>query len=556
MTVVAAINNIIGKLVVCDPDSRNVVSDLLSFSVEGAENVNAFQIGVWNGKKTFLRPDDSFEAGFIEMIRRGLRERGIPLTVKDYRPTVEIKAEASRLTGIQMRDYQIEACKAFLDNIRGVLRLATGSGKTECAIWITAYLGIPTLFLTHKIDLVKQTAERFEKRLGRKVGWISEGEWMPGDITIASVQTIRSHWDLWWRVEGATQAYAGAPLKQAGKTVQAANQADAIEIAKSQGLVEVHKINLVRDDSQKVEQFLRSRQLVICDEAHRVSGNTFFRIMKGCLEATYRLGLTATPLMKESREDNLKLIAACGDIVYTITNKQLIDLGVLAQPKFRFFEAPMPPLVRRTTAYQRAYNLGIVRNDIRNAMVIDQAIELKDHKPIVLVQREEHGQILKLMAERRGAKVLWISGTTGKGKQKAAMRRQALDALRDGKVDFLIASTIFDEGLDEASIGAIILAGGNKSAISLYQRVGRGSRLKQCGRAQEAIIVDFIDVGNEHLRRHADERFKTVKEEEGWIVQEVDAWHENKRSPLLAPYAGMLNPVGVFPELAKFTGSE
>ena len=66
MTAVIARNNIAAKLVKFEPDTRAIIADLLAFDVDGSEHTDAYQLGIWNGRKTFLRPDDTFEAGIPE----------------------------------------------------------------------------------------------------------------------------------------------------------------------------------------------------------------------------------------------------------------------------------------------------------------------------------------------------------------------------------------------------------------------------------------------------------------------------------------------------------
>jgi superfamily II DNA or RNA helicase len=536
VAVVIVCNNIGARLAFADPDARSIIADTLSFDVDDAAYSVGFQVGSWNGKRTFLRENDSFETGFLGMVTRALSEKGIPYHIQDNRPIIPSQQQPIDLIGIEaLYDFQAQVPPIIERDGRGVVRIPTGGGKTEVAAAIIKRLGVKTLFMTHKLDLVEQARDRLNLRLGRPVGVISEGEWLPADITVASVQTIIANWSPWWRVTGVN-----ALNKKMEKTVRATNPIEACAVARGLGMKFPagdisDSVTLLRDNTLEVGNFLAGIELLICDEAHRVSGGSFFKIAAACSRASYRVGLTATPHMKDSREDNLRLTAICGDMACSISNSDLIQRGILAEPHLRFVQTPMPPSIGRTTKYDRAYEIGIVKNPVRNALVIREAKRLvRDlgQKVVVLVAREDHGQRLLEIASATGLKATWVSGKTGKASQKAVVRRKLLDDLRDGKLDIIIASTIFDEGLDEASIGAIVLAGGGKSKVSLYQRIGRASRRKKDG-INRCYIIDFLDKGNNFLWTHSARRFNTAKDEDGWVIDEVVPFLPDHYIPLL-----------------------
>lgn len=66
----------------------------------------------------------------------------------------------------------------------------------------------------------------------------------------------------------------------------------------------------------------------------------------------------------------------------------------------------------------------------------------------------------------------------------------------------LIGSTILDVGVDVPSVGLVVLAGGGKAEVAHRQRIGRGLRAKKKG-PNVALVVDFDDSINSHLKEHA-----------------------------------------------------
>lgn len=506
------------KLIGADDRAISIVSDALSYDDDGAGRKSGLNAGAWNSRKTFLRfPDLIFEAGFVPFVKASLNEAGYPITIDDRRtsldalgPRIDLEQPTGTeicddgeypiyggyLDGIDLRDYQAQTIETFAVERRGIIQAATGSGKTEIGIGIIKRIKRPCLWLTHKIDLVSQTRKRIKKRLGIVAGSISEGEWMPSEITVATVQTIMSH---------------------------------------------------ARQSREKVHSFLRTVEVLIVDEAHRASGEGFFSVITNCINAYYRASLTATPLMKGNREDDLRLIAGSGGIICRVTNSQLIRRGILAEPRFIFTISPSfgwsEARVRRElkeearakgrkspgpgALYQAAYDLGIVRNDARNNLVVADALELVSHgrKTVVLFQRKDHGRILfaKLSAKLQDRVRLLF------GEDDLDERERTLGALRTGEIDVIVASTILDEGLDEPSIAGIVLAGGGKGKISLFQRVGRsvrkknGDDLERFGNTAE--IRDYLDTGEKHLYTHSALRWKTVKDEDGWVIDGIREYH-------------------------------
>ncbi|MCP6744714.1 ATP-dependent helicase, partial [Klebsiella pneumoniae] len=83
-----------------------------------------------------------------------------------------------------------------------------------------------------------------------------------------------------------------------------------------------------------VKRFLSSVSLLILEEAHESSGSNFYDIARLCINADYRLALTATPFMKASTETNMRLMAVAGRIEIKVTEKYLIERGILAKPYF------------------------------------------------------------------------------------------------------------------------------------------------------------------------------------------------------------------------------
>ena len=88
--------------------------------------------------------------------------------------------------------------------------------------------------------------------------------------------------------------------------------------------------------------------------------------------------------------------------------------------------------------------------------------------------------------------------------------------MKDGKLDVLIASKIFDQGVDIPELDALILAGSGKSSGRALQRIGRVIR-KNDGKSI-AIVVDFYD-NAKYLRDHSEIRRKVYETEPAFSIK-------------------------------------
>nr|DAP19797.1 MAG TPA: DNA repair protein RAD25 [Caudoviricetes sp.] len=345
------------------------------------------------------------------------------------------------------------------------------SGKSVVNELAFARIRRPTLFITTRQILMYQMKTRFEKDFGIPVGVFGDNEFgVNGDATkmglfnVAMVQTIAA------RLKGASKK-------------------DTAIIAKQKEAEKKQMLNIL----EKVE-------MLVLEEAHESSGNQYFEICNLCKNASYRLALTATPFMKDNEEANMRLMAVSGPIGIHVTEKLLIDRGILAKPYFKIINLhEKPKYLRKATPWQQAYRLAIVENEERNQLIVSEALKAKHHglSVMCLVLHKDHGRMLKTMMEDVGLKVEFIFGESN---QKT--RQANLDKLKNGEINVLIGSTILDVGVDVPAVGMVILAGAGKAEVSLRQRIGRGLRAKKQG-PNVCFVVDFDDPWSKHTTTHA-----------------------------------------------------
>jgi superfamily II DNA or RNA helicase len=506
-TITIASNAVIAKIINATNPVKDLVSQCLSYVVEGAEFMSAFATSGWDGRSSFFaRRTCTFPAGFVHMVHGELKRAGYevrivkrpnPLPLGPENPIVdEFGNDDPRY------DFQPRTLRQIEKHGRGIVQVATGGGKSKIAKLIAMRYGRPTLFLTTRGVLMYQMKDAFEQDCKVRTGVIGDGHWAPTKgFNVGMVQTLVSQ-----LAEPDLNAEIREVLRQNTEKGEGRTKAQCTELGNQ-------RFTLKTKIRARVIKFLEMMEVVIGEEAHEAGGNSYYEILKYCKNANIRVALTATPFMRENMLDNMRLMAAFGPILIKVSEKTLIDRGILAKPYF-MYRSPAPhPKLRKTSPWQRAYELGVVEGPHRNADIAALAKTAANHglSVLILVQRKKHGPFLKKLLESQGLRVKQIQGENDQNE-----RKKALNDLAAGRIDVLIGSTIVDVGVDVPSIGMVILAGAGKAEVALRQRIGRGMRAKKVG-PNVVFIVDFTDELNKHLREHAKQRRAIVETTDGFV---------------------------------------
>jgi len=321
----------------------------------------------------------------------------------------------------------------------------------------------PTLFLTTRSVLMYQMKRGFEEA-GFKVGVLGDSEWRPiRGVNVGMIQTI----------------------------------APRLENRETMGVM---------------TKLLHMFEFAILEEAHEAGSESYFRVLNEMVNARYRLALTATPFMRADAEANMRLMAVSGQIGIRVPEKLLIERNILARPIFQYREVAPPKDLKSFQGWQKAYDIGVVKNEARNADILHRARFARDlGLPVmILVQRKNHGITIRDLCRAEGMQTEFIHGA-----HDNAQRQKALDRLKRGETHVLIGSTILDVGVDVPAVGMVILAGGGKAEVALRQRIGRGLREKKTG-PNVCLVVDYNDTGNRYLKKHARARREIVEATPGF----------------------------------------
>jgi superfamily II DNA or RNA helicase len=278
----------------------------------------------------------------------------------------------------------------------------------------------------------------------------------------------------------------------------------------------------------EVIELLQRFEFLILEEAHEASSDSYYVVSQLCRNANYRLALTATPDMRDSEQANMRLEATAGPVAIKVSERMLIERGILARPYFKYIDLgefanegtvvdadgnEKPAKLYKTTPYQKAYEIGVSSNTKRNAAIVWEVVRACTYglTSMVLVQHKAHGARLARLLTDAGVRCAFIQGANDQDERLAA-----LNALKTGLIDALIGTNILDVGVDTPAVGLIAIAGAGKAEVAYRQRIGRGLREKKNGMPNAAFIVDFMDRVNNHLRDHARERRLIVETTPGF----------------------------------------
>jgi superfamily II DNA or RNA helicase len=358
---------------------------------------------------------------------------------------------------IELRDYQKEVVDALINAPfgRAMAESPTGSGKSIIiAELCTKFPAMHTLITVPSKSLMYQTAADLEAVLGEPVGRVGDSIFELHRVTVAIIDSLR----------------------------ESAN-------------------------SPKASTWLDSIQLWVIDESHMSAAESYQNV-SSCLPNTERrFGVSATV----HREDGAEMVfhGLIGPLAIRIDPMRLIESGHLAKPniEMHIIEHDRDASTRTKPKYDTVYKDQVVNNTDRNDLIFAQAercLREKRTPCLILVKDIKHGEILQEMISHLGPTAYLH------GEDSQTTRENVLTQFQGGTVPFLVASTIFDVGVDIPEIQSVILAGAGKSAARAIQRVGRG--LRKTARKSDVLVVDFEDREPNFLLLHSNERMWWYRE--------------------------------------------
>ena len=481
MVMTIEINNIYGKIIDhLSIDQLAIIQQECQFKMEGSEyksmqfrkkNIN------WDGyKRLFNIQTRRFPVGLLSRVVNLLSRYGYTVNIIDKRIHITDTYEYNYIN--KLRDYQQQAVMISLISGNGILKIATGGGKTVIAGTTIGVLKKKSIFIVHTRDLLYQSKDSFSQIFpDETIGQIGDGIIDYQNITVATMQTLA----ILGGVEVGKNKY------------DEDNNDDEVKI-------EADKI--------KKEEFLKC---VMMDEVQIVCSQTAQGVRFLFETAEYAFGYSASPWRDDGSD--LAIEASFGNRIIDISASELIRRGYLVRPTIEvhntYYECN-----DISGDYTQIYKRYIVENVDRNTQVALDAIRQYSAgmNTLVLVTQLKHGEAIAEIIRRYGIDVSFISGKSGMKK-----RKQAIQDMRDGKISLLIASTIADVGLDIPRLQCIVEAGAGKSSVTALQRLGRIMRPFQDKKS--CLFITYRDKAP-FICQHIDKKLTIWRTEEEFIIEE------------------------------------
>lgn len=473
-------DNKYGQYVTTDIKSFNKLKNLLSFKAIGVEYTAAYKNG-WNGITYLLDKNGYFLVGLLSKVIQFTEDNQIPVTIIDkskkniINESIDLTPKLQELN-LCPRNYQLKIVESAITNNKGIIRACTGSGKTLCTGLITAKLNKPTIIYVIGLDLLKQFHDLFTLLFSEKIGFIGNGICDIQRINIASIWTISSALKI------------KTPLLQDDDSVDKELEPNQIQ-------------------SSKILNMLQETKLHIFDESHVVTTETIKQIFNK-INPENIYGFSGTPFRDDGSD--LLINSILGEQIINVPASELIADGYLAQPIIKFVKVPKLYIEGGTANYQSVYKAYVTDNNIRNSLIVENTKELltKNYQVLVLFKHLQHGKNLQELFDAQNIKYEYLSGNDSLEK-----RVEAKNNLLSHKSNLVLASSIFDIGVDVPSLSALVLTGSGKSSIRTLQRIGRVIR-KYKGKKYSAIIDFYDDV--KFLKNHSKKRYQVYCSETGF----------------------------------------
>ena len=423
-------------------------------------NVGIMPVGLW-GELINICQRFGFSISFLDDFEKRVKNKNV--TYDMFSQYIDGLFENS---SIKPRGYQMEGVFSVIENRRCCIEVSMSGGKTLMSYMMFRFMKDVLhlnhiLFITPKTNLTTQSADKF--------------------ILYDSQNQLLTDW-----------TYSEVHSKSKKKD----EYDDNIVFGNYQSL------------HRKKDDFFKKFDAVIVDECHHAVSYSIRKILRKCVNASYKIGMTGT-LPEEDSYDRFVIESYLGPVVYKLSSYELINVEKSATPvhilsifmRYLDYDKLKELYEMRATSKSDDPTIGNVilskeksvarESSLRVNYICDLLMKTTKNTLVIFSDVENcYGKrIYDRIRELSEKNCFYIDGNT-----KTNIRDEIKQAMEDdlGGNTIIVASMgCFSEGIDIANMWNIFLVETTKSDTILAQLLGRGMR--QFEGKEKTIMIDFVD---------------------------------------------------------------
>ncbi|WP_139559688.1 DEAD/DEAH box helicase family protein [Methylotetracoccus oryzae] len=395
-----------------------------------------------------------------------LRSRDRPY---EWKPSPDDRSAPSNLERYQLWPHQIEAREKFLLLKRGVIEMATGTGKTRLAVSTC-----DKLLSDGRVDTVIISAD----------GTDLLDQWY-GDL-LDLVKGYQPRWAIHRHYDNYKER-------------------DNFLLNPARSILLTSRLFLPPSLKGLTAAGAR-RTILIHDEVHRLGSPANRDALAGLSSAIgYRMGLSATPEREYDVEGNKFISAEIGDVLFRFSLEEAISQRILSP--FDYHPIPYEPSEEDRTRIQAVYAKKAARKREGNPMSKEEVwteiakvyktskakippfrefIALRPdllNRCIVFVETKEYGEeVLEIIHSHHHEFHTYF----------AEEDSETLKRFANGELECLLTCHRLSEGIDIRSLSSVILFSSARARLETIQRMGRCLRVDPENPGKRAHIIDFV----------------------------------------------------------------
>jgi superfamily II DNA or RNA helicase len=469
------------------------------------ESVDVFRSWISSDSERVKIKEEEFEEAWTG-IAEGLKVKQLSKSalgkIKSYSPERPIytKEESNKDANINISKkwkHQDEAIATFLQKERGVLEMATGTGKTRAALRICGELVNKNLIETIIIsmdgnDLLDQWY----------LNVLKEVKNLKNKFTILRHYNIHRERELFmidqeWKILIVSRPELPSALNF-------------------------------------IDSLIGQKTLLIHDEVHRLGSPANMRDLSGLTdEIRFRLGLSATPEREYDEEGTAFITHHIGPIIFNFDLKDAIKRGILCPfnyypIEYEITDGDKAKLKKLKAHYEASKNTPNPMPKETLWIAMANVFKTSEAKiPLFNLFISKHQDLLKrciifVGTHEYGEKILNIVHkynpdfhTYFSGEDSETLKRFAR-----GDLECLITCHRLSEGIDIQSLNNVILLSTDRAKLELIQRIGRCLRTDPTNPNKRANIIDFIRIKNKEGKDVKGDDLITADEiRREWLVE-------------------------------------